>query len=1087
MNIRRRLTAQQRRPFGFKAILLYLAVFSLTLIARAEDYRFETIGIGDGLSQSTVLSILQDSRGFIWFGTQDGLNRYDGYGFQIYRYDRRNPASISHNVILCMTEDPAGGIWFGTFNRGLNYYNPLTDSFVHFLHDPADPASLPSNLVVSVLKDTMGRLWVGTPGGLALRKDANGPFTTFTHSSTDPLSISDSGINCLLEDADGTIWVGTNAGLNRVVETDTSSLATFQLPLIESLPPGIPIICLMQDSRGRLWVGTLDGVRVFSRDMETVRTYRHEPEDPGSLTNNVVRTIEEDNQGRIWIGTDRGLNILEADADSFIRLHQDPNDPYALSSDMIANIYTDRSGVVYVGTQIGGVNKFDPGKQKFDLIGFSPLPETGLKDPAVFALHEDSRGNLWIGTGDSLLHRLDRETGHIHALHIEPPGNIANNVRAVYEDSKGDLWVGTQVTGLYRRDRETGNWINYRNVDGDPHSLSFNSVRSIVEDRQGRFWITTSGGGLNRLDRETGQFHRFLHNPDDENSLSSNFCRIMFEDSRGRLWVCTNGGGLNLFDPETGTFTRFQTDPYDPRSISNDYVFSIFEDSRGILWVGTFGGGLCRFDTESHTFTTYTTQDGLPNDVVYGILEDAHRELWLSTNNGLSRFNPNTRVFTNYGVDDGLQSVEFNGGAYLEDASGRFYFGGVSGLNIFRPEQISDNMHIPPVAFTDFLIFNQSVPIGKNSPLKQHINETDHVILSHRDKSFSFRFAALDFRSPDKNRYQYKMEGFDKKWVDAGTRNFVTYTNLAHGEYTFVVRGSNNDGIWNEAGHRIRVTILPPPWKTWWFLSLAVLITFFVILLWYRRNARDVTVRAMVRTAHDTQMSIMPESDPRARNFDIAAVCMPTYEVSGDFYDYVWMDASHNELAIVLGDVSGKGMKAAMNALMTNGMIYSELTMNTSLQSVMELVNLPVYQKTDKNTFTAVCLLTLNENDRTLTFVNAGLNEPIHIASGNGNDITLLKSNGSRLPLGATPDNTYEETTVPLNEGDVLLFFTDGIVEAKNNREFYGYESLSDCLRNMDLDASASSIRDNIIQDVERFAGFSDQHDDITLIVIKVR
>lgn len=1069
--------------------IVLIVVFLMSAIpgVKAERYRFERLGLNDGLSQSTVLSILQDSRGFIWFGTQDGLNRYDGYDFRVYRYDRDNPGSISHNVIFAMEEDINGNIWIGTFNRGLNRYDRATDRFTHYLHDPEDPESLPNNLVFDVLEDNIGRIWVCTRNGLALLNSESGTFQIFRHRDGDPASISNSGTTCMLQDSKRTLWVGSNGGLNRMVAEDSDRAFRFEQLPSDVIPPGVPVTCLTQDSRNRLWVGTLAGVWVLSENMDMLARYTRRAGDPESLSNNAVRAIAEDTNGNIWIGTDRGLNILETGETGFLRLFHDPDDPDSLTSDMISSIYMDRSGVIFVGTQIGGINKFDPGKQKFEMIDFNEEEGTGLKDPAVFSLYEDSRGTIWIGTGDSVLHRMDPETLHIEAERIEPAGTIANNIRCIYEDSSGDFWVGTQITGLYRKRKGSREWTVYHNIPGDSTSLSFNSIRSIVEDREGRFWIATSGGGLNRMDRDTGTFTRYLHDPDDPDSLSSNFCRIMFEDSTGKLWVCTNGGGLNCLDPETGHFTRFTHDPDDPFSISNDYVFSIFEDAHGILWVGTFGGGLCRFDPKTGRFTTYTTDDGLPNDVVYGILEDDGGNLWLSTNNGLSRFNPETGEFTNYGIDDGLQSAEFNGGAYFEDSTGRFYFGGVSGLNIFRPDEITDNMHVPPVAFTDFLIFNQSPPIGGDSPLKHHINETDHIVLYHWDKSFSFRFAALDFRSPDKNQYRYKMVGFDGDWVNAGTRNFVTYTNLGSGDYTFVVQGSNNDGVWNTDGHSIRVTIEPPPWKTWWFLTLMVLAVAVIVLLWYRRNARTVTMRTMIRTAHDTQMSIMPESDPRARNFDISAICLPTYEVSGDFYDYVWMDEDRNELAILVGDVSGKGMKAAMNALMANGMIYSELTMNSSLREVMELVNIPVYRKTDRNTFTAMCLLTLNEDTRTLTFVNAGLNEPVLISGSRGNDIKLLKSNGSRLPLGALPENDYAETTVSLESGNVLLFFTDGIIEARNSKQFYGYEGLTACLKTVDLNRTADDIRNMIIRDVERFVGANDQHDDITLIVIKVR
>ncbi|HSG27233.1 MAG TPA: SpoIIE family protein phosphatase, partial [Candidatus Krumholzibacterium sp.] len=512
------------------------------------------------------------------------------------------------------------------------------------------------------------------------------------------------------------------------------------------------------------------------------------------------------------------------------------------------------------------------------------------------------------------------------------------------------------------------------------------------------------------------------NDPDDPTTLSNDFIRVMHEDENGDFWIGTQGGGLELFDREAGTFEHFRADPSAPNSLSNDYVFVIHEDRAGIMWIGTMGGGLNAFDRSTREFTVYTEEDGLSDNSIYGMLEDDRERLWLSTNYGLSMFDPRTGAFKNYTEADGLQSNEFNGGAFFKSEEGELFFGGINGFNSFFPREIMDNTFVPPVVITSFTKLNQPVDFGV--PL----SEVRDIVLSYKDYVFSFQFSALDFTAPGKNRYAYMMEGLDSDWIYTGAeKRFATYTTLAPGDYTFRVKGSNNDGVWNEAGVSIHITITPPFWKKTWFRALAGVVIFGAALFFYFYRMRDVRIIAELKAAHNAQMSIMPHSDPVVDGFDISGVCIPAYEVGGDFYDYIWMDEQHRRFGVAVGDVSGKAMKAAMIAVMSSGMISSRASRMSSIEAMMNDLNLPIHSKTDPNMYTALLLAAFDLEEKEMVFVNAGFSDPILKSNGN---VGLVKNAGSRIPLGLLEETTYTERKIKLYAGDLLVFYSDGIPDA---------------------------------------------------------
>jgi ligand-binding sensor domain-containing protein/serine phosphatase RsbU (regulator of sigma subunit) len=1085
---------------GLCALLFAALLFFVPCLhGQYSNLTFEEISIEEGLSQSIVHDIVQDSKGFLWFATEDGLNMYDGYTFKVFRHDPQISNSLSYNEVRTIYEDSSGVLWIGCFYGGLNRYDPRTERFTHYQNDPADPNSISHNNVKAILEDTDGALWIGTDGGLNRFDRKTEKFVRYRHDPTDPASLSNDGIRALFEDHSGFLWIATADGLNRF-DRKTGEFTVYRHD------PEDP--CSLSDDRvnvihgdqaGFLWIGTCCGLNKFERASNRFSRYRNDPNDPGSLSHDDIYAIYEDKKGILWIGTNGGgLNLLDTRNNtgeklSFIRYMNDPRDPSSLSHNEVYAIYEDQSGTFWIGTYGGGTNKVKKSRKQF--IHYKPIHNdpNSLPNEIVWSIYEDPSGVLWIGTHGGGLTRFDRAANRYKHFQNDPddPGSLSHDiVRIVYADPQDSnmLWLGTNGGGLNRFDIRTENFTRFIHDSGNPNSLSHNELRCIYKDRSGVLWIGTNGGGLNRLapDDLKGQeahFTHFRNNPGDPRSLSNDYVRTVYEDpdEAGRfLWVGTQGGGLNKMDRHTGMFSRYRADPASPDSLNNDYILSLREDKAGIFWLGTWGGGVNRFDREKETFIHFTVSDGLAQNEVYGILEDNTGIFWISTNNGLSKFDPETGHFKNYSVYDGLQSNEFNGGSYFKSNSGELFFGGIRGLNAFYPENIKDNLYIPPIVITSFLKSNEEVILDRP------VYEIEKLVLSYKDDVFSFEFAALDYTNPLKNRYAHKMVGLDEDWVytDAKKR-YATYTTLAPGKYVFKVKGSNNDGVWNEEGASIEIIITPPIWTTTWFRILSAMVVLGLAFLLYRRRLKTVQMRTELQAAHNAQMSIMPQADPGIDGFDISGICIPANEVGGDFFDYIWINEEKTKFLLVIGDVSGKAMTAAMTAVMASGIINAEVDKTNSVQEIMNSINGPLHRKTEKQMFVTLCLALLDTEKKEFVFSNAGLIEPVHKS---GDSLTYLSATGSRHPIGMLKENIYQEKKVALNSGDVLVLLTDGIVEAQNRtKELYGDARLLNLIREMDSSSfSAREIKERIIQDVRAFSGKALQYDDMAVVVVKV-
>ncbi|MBX7222676.1 MAG: protein kinase [Blastocatellia bacterium] len=815
------------------------------VLAQTPGLKFIRLSLEQGLSQSSVLCMLQDRQGFLWLGTQDGLNRYDGYEFLIYRHDPQSANSLCGNRVAALLEDSSGQLWIGT-NNGLCRFDRSTQRFQTFANQPERPGSLQDNHISALCEDKAGHIWVGTTGGGLHRfAPARQNFEHVAAQPDQPTGLGSNHISCLTTDRTGVVWVGTtDQGLYRL----NPGTGTFFHYGHEDANPATlssnSVRVIVEDTSARLWIGTADsGLDQLDRNRGEFRHIGKDPTTPNRLGNESIRALCSDRAGLLWVGTDHGLNRLDPATGTVTGYLNDPQNQSSLSHNDVRSLFLDSAGSLWVGTLGGGVNRLDQTIRPFTHFAHDPRNPNSLSHNGVRTIAEDSAGRLWVGTNGGGLNCLDRKTGQFSFFQNNPkdPNSLSSN--RVWCLSRGPietLWVGTFGGGLNHFDPNRQTWVRYQHDPANPNSLGSNDVWTVLPDRSGLIWVGTQGGGLNRLDPANGSITRLTHAPDAPQSLSSNDVSVVFEDRSGTLWVGTPDAGLNRLNRTDNTFQRFQANPNRPNSLSSNSVRALFQDKTGTVWVGT-EGGLNRFDLQTETFTSYTTRDGLPNDVIYGILEDWAGNLWLSTNAGLCKFHPNTKACHNYDIRDGLQSNEFNAGASFQNTHGEMFFGGINGFNTFHPEGILDNPYVPPVVISRFLKFDKKV---------ENFDLHETVVLRHDENYLAFEFAALNFTLPEKNQYAYQLEGFDRKWILCGTRRYASYTNLDPGEYVFRVKGSNNDGVWNEEGIQVRIRVLPPLWRTWWAYGFYCLAAGGSLIGAFHIQNNRAQARARLQEAH---------------------------------------------------------------------------------------------------------------------------------------------------------------------------------------------------------------------------------------------
>jgi PAS domain S-box-containing protein len=874
-NLMRRLLLILPIILFFTAIHPAAAQTDKPTFAPGAHLRFEHLTLDDGLSQNAGLALLQDSQGYLWIGTQDGLNRYNGYTITQFKHDPDNPQSLSHNSVIALYEDRDGFLWVGTWGGGLNRYDPATQQFTRYTPDPDNPDSLSHPIVTDIFQDEQDVYWVATLGGLERFDPVTAVFTHFRHDSDDSASLSSDALSVILPAANGKLWVGTGAfntpgaGLNLF---DPATGTAQRLEKTGDCLASPNIADLQPAPNDALWIayggygvsgGGLDRYNLKTGDcahFDNAQTFGNQ------ITDNNLADLAFDRDGALWVASWSGGLWRMAPDGQFTGIHHNPADPESLSSDNTFTILPDRSGIIWVGTLSAGINKLNLDTLQFRTYRHDPANPKSLPSNHVSSFAETSDGMIWLGSIENGLVRFDPASGEFTPFRHDPanPNSISGDmVLTLYADPDDTLWAGTLGSGLNHFDPRTQTFTRYQNDPADSGSLLENQVTNLIRDRAGRLWVGTFAG-LARL--ETGATG-FVNYPMPAAPVSLGLVG-------DELWTGTWGGGLYRLDlsdpasldPAQAAFSTLTHDSANPNSLSNNEVWTILQNPDGMVWIGTISG-LNRYDPQTGQFKTYTAKNGLPNASIMGILRDEQGFLWLTTNHGVVRFDPHAETFAVYEKSDGLQGNEFNSNAYFQAKSGDFYVGGVSGFSVFNPLVLRQNELPPPVVITDFSVFNSPQPF----------NPTETIRLNYDQNFISFEFAALDFHDPRRNQYAYKLEGFDKDWVQAGTRNYASYTNLPGGDYTFRVRAANSDGVWNESGATLKLAVTPPFWQTWPFqlgLFLGVVSLLTVGFQWRVRAVREQNAQLQKMVDEQKRVEVeLRESQARFRAmFENAAV-----------------------------------------------------------------------------------------------------------------------------------------------------------------------------------------------------------------------
>lgn len=813
-------------------IFLCLNVFPIQLFAteiNVEHYYRE-----HGLSQASVQALLQDKQGYLWVGTGDGLNKFDGYNFEIFKNNSEKITTISNSNILSLFEDHQNNIWVGTI-AGLSRFNKNSNDFRSFKHNSSDNKSLSNDVVNSITQDKSSVMWIATNNGLN-RFDG----TSFTRF------LPQTKILDLLIDNFGYLWIGT----------DTKGLLKFNLATNEVSNSFTNLksesINVVDTYGNELWVGTKAGVDII--DIRNNQLKVKKELNALFINKNITTFLFKDDD--LWVGT-KTNGIIRHDfiTNETELIQANDANPDSISHNQITSLIADNANNIWIGNYVYGLDKYALTKEQFNHKKQEHNKETTLSSNTVISFLEIPNGQLLLSTYNAGLNLLDIESGNFTHFKNNPdvPKSISSNgiAKLLYDESNG-VWLGTINAGLELFNIQNQTFTHFNHQKNNTNSLSYPAVLDIYQEDVNTLWIGTWGGGLNRFSIKENLFEHFKHDPQNENSLSDNNVWAIHQDKAGILWIGTQNGGLNKFNPQENQFTHFKLDESNANSISNNFVAYIHEDKNGLLWIGTFSG-LNKFDPKTETFTVFKEKDGLPNDVIYTILEDNQGFLWLSTNNGLSKFDPTNETFKNYDESDGVQSKEFASFSAFKSESGELYFGGTNGYNHFYPENIKDDTTLPNVVLTDFRIHNEHVSLTQDKTDKDNftidsvINELDELVLTYNEKLISFEFSALHFSEPLNNQYAYMLQGFDDDWIYTDAKNRrATYTNLPSGNYTLKVKASNGDGYWNEQGKSLKVSVLPPLWQTWWAYTFYVLVFIAIIgFILYRQNYQRLKEHAI--------------------------------------------------------------------------------------------------------------------------------------------------------------------------------------------------------------------------------------------------
>lgn len=1028
-------------------------------VSFAQVYKFKHLTIDNGLSQNTVNCIAQDKTGFIWIGTQSGLNRYDGYECKIYLNEKNNKNSISHNSIRCIYIDSDDICWIGTAD-GLNRFNPITSSFKRYYSDTLDATTISSSTINSIVEGNDGLLYISTFGGGV--NVFNRKTEKFVHllepNSKQPLF--DATIRKIVKDKSGNLWFSSfNKGVAQYnLKTKQLKQYTGDGTYGKNQLNYYTAKTLFVDKSGLVWVSCWSaGVNVINPTTGRVYSSADTSCFLRNLKVGLVWSFTEDKLGNIWLATaEEGVVIFDPKTGSVRKNKNDPDNQNTLSDNNAWSLFEDKSGVIWVGTWRGGVNIFDPKTLRFKHYKSDKNNPSGLNNNFTWYFHPSRSGKMYVGTSASVsIFDPNKQTftslPYDESIYDSPKHNSI--ISAICEDYDGTLWMGSNGAGVYHYNFTTGKYKRYP-VGNDSTHISSETATSFLLDSKNNFWLGLFGGGLNKYNRSTDTFKWFINNPSDKKSISNNSILCMLERKDGKIWIGTSYG-LNLFDPIKEHFICYNNDTANQYSISNDEVLGLVYDIYGKLWVGT-GEGLNYFDETNQRFYSYGKKDGFPNDQINGLATDKNGNMWCSSDLGIFCFDPATKKVKSYDVTDGLQSNEFNALAYATALNGEIYFGGYNGFNCFLPETIKDNTEKPNVVFTGFTVLN------KKYELTNEIAFTKVIDLTYKDYFFSFSFAGLEYSNSLKNMYKYKLENFNEDWIQIGNTHSLTFTNLDPGEYTLKIKAANNDGVWNETAAEIKINISPPFWRTKWFYALCILILISSIYLFIRYREKKLVqekklledkveertvelrdeklkvemahkdIKDSINYAKRIQEAILPHSEEIVRSLPTSFILFqPKDVVSGDFY---WFATAGNKVLIAAADCTGHGVPGALMSMVGNTLL-NEIVKQKGITEPAEILNnLHIgvrqalrqdkhYAETRDGMDIALCCIT---DGKTVEY--AGANRSFLYIDKEG--VKEIKAN--KFPIGGLQQDEERKFTnhsMALEKGDMFYLFSDGYAD----------------------------------------------------------
>lgn len=846
-----------------KSLYLYILITVFTVLnvsAQKLSLNLNGINSSNDLSQNSIMDIHKDKFGFIWFATQDGLNKYDGFRFETLKHSENTTGTISSNYIQTIAEDKDGNLWLGTRTDGLSKYQRFNKKFRNYKHNPKDKNSLSNEKVNKVLIDHAGLIWIGTSSGLNVYNEKTNTFKKYFHNPGDPNSLISSKILSIYEDSNRDIWIGTDRGLNLLNRKNDQWLRfTFKK---EGNSDNNNIFAIIEDNHGQIWIGTSEGLNLVNRRERTFTYYPVEADKNSSLSINPVYALSLTRDNKLWLGTNTSLQQFDIRTKRILSVADNSINEDLTPNDGIYTLEEDKNGILWIGTSSQGVIKYDRNLTYFPAYNYSATRTPTAKN-IIRGISEDKKGNLYLAT-DAGLEYFDRNTKKNQKFKHSSsnPSSLASNyTTSVLVNKKNTgVWVGTSSNGLDFLDLKSGKFRHYR-AGNSPENLNTNAVYSVLEDRNGNIWIGTDGGGVNVLNPKSGIISKYVYDKKKSGSISDNSIQSLFEDSLGNIWIAGYSNGISIYNPDKQNFTRLNTAN---SKLSSNVVSVIYEDRSGNIWIGTMERGLNKYNKKTNTFTIYNEENGLVNNTIYYIAEDKSGAIWVSTNKGITRMDPERETFRNFAYYNGIKSLEFNLASGTQLKNGEIAFGNINGFNIVNPNNVRFNSNKPSIVFTNLEILNKKVKVGEeDSPLKENLLLTKEIKLKHSQSVFTISYAALDYTISENNTYAYKLEGFDEDWNFVGTDRKATYTNLNPGTYTFRVKAANENNIWNNQGISLKIIIEPPYWMTWWFRSLIILSILVLIYLFLRFQMHHIRIQkseleklVAERTSEITKQSI---------------------------------------------------------------------------------------------------------------------------------------------------------------------------------------------------------------------------------------